>query len=176
MNLQRALAYSRYAGRALAAFPELASDLETAAAHAFDWTAPAASVAAAAGATELASTLRTLRRRVFLHTMARDLTGRAGLTEVCATLTTLAEVSLQAAVAVHASQLNAAHGAPIGTETGTAVGAHSEVGQLRTVMVHRPDLAHERLSPSNCHELLFDDVIWVRRASAEPRSCSSTSC
>jgi arginine deiminase len=34
-------------------------------------------------------------------------------------------------------------------------------------MVHRPDLAHERLSPSNCHELLFDDVIWVRRAHEE---------
>ena len=34
-------------------------------------------------------------------------------------------------------------------------------------MVHRPDLAHERLSPSNCHELLFDDVIWVRRARQE---------
>ena len=40
-------------------------------------------------------------------------------------------------------------------------------GTLRTVMVHRPDLAHERLSPSNCHELLFDDVIWVRRARQE---------
>jgi len=49
----------------------------------------------------------------------------------------------------------------------TALGAHSEVGKLRTVMVHRPDLAHERLSPSNCHELLFDDVIWVRRARQE---------
>jgi arginine deiminase len=47
------------------------------------------------------------------------------------------------------------------------VGANSEVGTLRTVMVHRPDLAHERLSPSNCHELLFDDVIWVRRARQE---------
>jgi arginine deiminase len=35
------------------------------------------------------------------------------------------------------------------------------------VLVHRPDLAHERLSPSNCHELLFDDVIWVRRARQE---------
>jgi arginine deiminase len=34
-------------------------------------------------------------------------------------------------------------------------------------MVHRPDLAHERLSPTNCHELLFDDVIWVRRAHQE---------
>jgi arginine deiminase len=51
--------------------------------------------------------------------------------------------------------------------TETALGTHSEVGKLRTVMVHRPDLAHERLSPSNCHELLFDDVIWVRRARQE---------
>jgi arginine deiminase len=53
------------------------------------------------------------------------------------------------------------------TETAAAVGANSEVGTLRTVIVHRPDLAHERLSPSNCHELLFDDVIWVRRARQE---------
>src|SRR6186997_3265797 len=53
------------------------------------------------------------------------------------------------------------------TATETALGTHSEVGTLRTVIVHRPDLAHERLSPSNCHELLFDDVIWVRRARQE---------
>ena len=51
--------------------------------------------------------------------------------------------------------------------TESALGTLSEVGRLRTVMVHRPDLAHERLSPSNCHELLFDDVIWVRRARQE---------
>ncbi len=53
------------------------------------------------------------------------------------------------------------------TATEQSLGVHSEVGELRTVMVHRPDLAHERLSPSNCHELLFDDVIWVRRARQE---------
>ncbi len=53
------------------------------------------------------------------------------------------------------------------TVTETVLGANSEVGKLRTVMVHRPDLAHERLSPTNCHELLFDDVIWVRRARQE---------
>ena len=51
--------------------------------------------------------------------------------------------------------------------TEPALGAQSEVGTLRTVLVHRPDLAHERLSPSNCHELLFDDVVWVRRARQE---------
>ncbi|HEY3578126.1 MAG TPA: arginine deiminase [Gaiellaceae bacterium] len=54
-----------------------------------------------------------------------------------------------------------------GTVTTAALGANSEVGTLRTVMVHRPDLAHERLSPSNAQELLFDDVIWVRRARQE---------
>jgi arginine deiminase len=53
------------------------------------------------------------------------------------------------------------------TPVETALGVHSEVGTLRTVMVHRPDIAHERLSPTNCHELLFDDVIWVRRARQE---------
>src|SRR6478752_6741514 len=53
------------------------------------------------------------------------------------------------------------------TATATQLGANSEVGTLRTVMVHRPDLAHERLSPTNCHDLLFDDVIWVSRAQQE---------
>ena len=43
-------------------------------------------------------------------------------------------------------------------------GVHSEVGKLRTVMVCRPGLAHQRLTPGNCHELLFDDVIWVHEA------------
>ena len=51
--------------------------------------------------------------------------------------------------------------------TAPALGANSEVGTLRTVIVHRPDLAHERLSPTNCQALLFDDVIWVRRARQE---------
>jgi len=47
------------------------------------------------------------------------------------------------------------------------LGAYSEVGRLRRVMVHRPGLEHTRLTPSNAEELLFDDVIWVARAKAE---------
>ena len=43
-------------------------------------------------------------------------------------------------------------------------GVHSEVGQLRRVLVCAPGLAHDRLTPSNCHDLLFDDVIWVQNA------------
>jgi len=45
-----------------------------------------------------------------------------------------------------------------------ALGVHSEVGKLRTVMVCRPGLAHQRLTPGNAAELLFDDVIWVQEA------------
>jgi arginine deiminase len=47
------------------------------------------------------------------------------------------------------------------------LGAYSEVGKLRRVLVHRPGLEHTRLTPSNAEELLFDDVIWVARAKAE---------
>ena len=48
-----------------------------------------------------------------------------------------------------------------------AYGVHSEVGKLRRVLVHRPGAALARLTPSNCHELLFDDVIWVKQARVE---------
>ena len=43
-------------------------------------------------------------------------------------------------------------------------GLHSEVGRLRKVLVCRPGLAQKRLTPANCHELLFDDVLWVAQA------------
>lgn len=40
----------------------------------------------------------------------------------------------------------------------------SEVGTLRRVLLHRPDLSLQRLTPSNRHRFLFDEVLWVRRA------------
>ena len=43
-------------------------------------------------------------------------------------------------------------------------GVHSEVGQLRKVLVCAPGLAHTRLTPSNCESPLFDDVLWVQNA------------
>ena len=49
-------------------------------------------------------------------------------------------------------------------EAGTGFGVHSEVGKLRRVMIHRPDLELSRLTPTNHDDLLFDDVMWVRRA------------
>ena len=44
------------------------------------------------------------------------------------------------------------------------LGANSEVGVLKTVMVCHPGLAHERLTPQNSSDLLYDDVIWVQQA------------
>jgi arginine deiminase len=46
-------------------------------------------------------------------------------------------------------------------------GVYSEVGKLRKVIVHRPELSLKRLTPSNHDELLFDDVLWVERAQWE---------
>jgi arginine deiminase len=43
----------------------------------------------------------------------------------------------------------------------------SEVGKLRKVILHRPDLSLKRLTPANCHDLLFDDVLWVQKAREE---------
>ncbi|MFJ9031084.1 arginine deiminase [Streptomyces sp. NPDC102274] len=43
----------------------------------------------------------------------------------------------------------------------------SETGRLRRVILHRPDLELKRLTPGNKDTLLFDDVLWVRRAQEE---------
>ncbi|WP_461170765.1 arginine deiminase [Arthrobacter sp. Z1-15] len=53
---------------------------------------------------------------------------------------------------------------PAGTEPAATYGVHSEVGKLRKVLVCSPGLAHERLTPTNSDELLFDDVMWVENA------------
>ncbi len=52
-------------------------------------------------------------------------------------------------------------------EQAVSFSVESEVGTLRKVIVHRPGLAHTRLTPTNAEELLFDDVIWVKRAKEE---------
>ena len=50
----------------------------------------------------------------------------------------------------------------------------SEVGVLRRVLLHRPDLELRRLTPTNCRDLLFDDVLWVRRARQEHDAFADT--
>ena len=46
-------------------------------------------------------------------------------------------------------------------------GADSEVGRLRTVMLHRPGPELKRLTPRNNDRLLFDGLPWVSRAQDE---------
>jgi arginine deiminase len=46
-------------------------------------------------------------------------------------------------------------------------GVHSEVGRLRRVLVHRPGVCMQRLTPDNRADFLFDDVVWVERAQRE---------
>ena len=46
-------------------------------------------------------------------------------------------------------------------------GVGSEVGKLRKVLVHRPDLSLRRLTPANHDTLLFDDLLWVEHAQIE---------
>ena len=83
---------SRFAARVLAARPELAAELADAQPftraemlNALDGVADDA----------LARELRRLRNRVLLRVMARDLAGRAGLDEVCGTMSDLAELAIQ---------------------------------------------------------------------------------
>jgi arginine deiminase len=49
----------------------------------------------------------------------------------------------------------------------TTTGVDSEVGRLRTVMLHRPGPELKRLTPRNNDKLLFDGIPWVGRAQEE---------
>jgi arginine deiminase len=43
----------------------------------------------------------------------------------------------------------------------------SEVGRLRQVILHRPGVELSRLTPDNVRDLLFDDILWAKRAREE---------
>ncbi|WP_329241402.1 arginine deiminase [Streptomyces sp. NBC_01478] len=49
----------------------------------------------------------------------------------------------------------------------TAFHVDSEVGRLRQVILHRPGLELSRLTPRNVDALLFDDILWAKRAREE---------
>src|SRR3954453_22185633 len=50
----------------------------------------------------------------------------------------------------------------------------SEVGRLRRAVLHRPDLALRPLTPSNVDQLLFDEILWVKRARQEHDAFADT--
>src|SRR5689334_13804379 len=95
------LEYSRYARQLVAASPALREELERAEEGGWRRDAMQAFLGERALADEAAlhSGLRQPRPPVLLRTMARDLSGAAGLEEVCATMSALAEVAIDAALA-----------------------------------------------------------------------------
>jgi len=51
--------------------------------------------------------------------------------------------------------------------TEAVLGCNSEVGTLRAVILHRPGLELQRLTPRNNDKLLFDGLPWVAKAQEE---------
>jgi arginine deiminase len=56
----------------------------------------------------------------------------------------------------------------------TGPGVDSEVGRLRTVVLHRPGPEIKRLTPRNSADLLFDGIPWVERAQDEHDAFAET--
>ena len=111
-----ALKYSRFATRLVAARPELADELD----RAVDAPWNAAGMRAFLGASSppdehaLGSRLRELRARVLLRTAVRDLSGRAELAEVVATMSDLAEVAIGTALDFWTARVESEIGVPTG--------------------------------------------------------------
>jgi [glutamine synthetase] adenylyltransferase / [glutamine synthetase]-adenylyl-L-tyrosine phosphorylase len=149
MDIKKALAFSRYATRALAAEPGLAEILAESSAQAFAWSDERASLAAIVAEGDPVShavALRELRRRVFLHTMVRDLAGLAPLTEVCGAMTQLAELALDSSVELHSRLLAASHGDPLGA---------SDAARQRLIVIGMGKLGGGELNVSSDIDLIF---------------------
>ncbi|HNI71737.1 MAG TPA: arginine deiminase, partial [Marmoricola sp.] len=56
----------------------------------------------------------------------------------------------------------------------TTPGVTTEVGRLKTVMLHRPGAELKRLTPRNNDALLFDGIPWVARAQEEHDAFAQT--
>ncbi len=112
--LSRAAAFSRWLNHRLAARPELRAWLmETLSAPVVRGEMIAYLQSDIACEADLKRQLRRLREQVFARVMTRDLNGLADLAEVTRTLTDLAEVALQTALAFHHQDLAGIHGEPL---------------------------------------------------------------
>src|SRR3989454_8746460 len=92
------IASSRHAARVLAARPALAAELLDPAAFSRDEMAHALALAQHDDEASLKRRLRRLRQRVLLRVMARDLSRRANLDEVCGAMSDLAELEISTAL------------------------------------------------------------------------------
>lgn len=121
MDLDGAYEFSRYANRLRVADPGLCEDVEAMLDQPFHWRGDEiGTLAQGSDPAALATALRRLRKRVYLHVLLRDLIGRADLDEVCSAMTQLAEKAIAAAVAAHSRWLAEIHGQPIGADSKAA--------------------------------------------------------
>jgi glutamate-ammonia-ligase adenylyltransferase len=112
--------YSRFARRLIEADPSLQREALGEGRASGPWTAAEMEAFIAAGPAgdeaALGATLRRLRGRVMLRTLARDLAGEATLEEVCRTMTALAEAALRHGQALLEALLAAELGTPHGED------------------------------------------------------------
>jgi len=144
--LRGALAASRYAKRVLDAQPALLSTLH--ADRPFTAEEMRAFIAAADPEDDAAvgSTLRTLRKRVMLRLIVRDLGALADLAEVTSTVTALADVAIEAACTRLDASLREQYGAPIGQES---------KAEQRLMVVGMGKLGGRELNVSSDIDLVF---------------------
>lgn len=148
MDFLNALRFSHYAMAALGAHPDEVERLAATIDAPFAWSDEESAidrVAAGDDGAALASALRRLRRLLFVHTIARDLSGRADWREVCIAVTRLAELAIRAAVMLHHRRLAATHGEPRGQ--------HGVAQQL--VVVGMGKLGGGELNVSSDVDLIF---------------------
>ena len=115
--LAAARAFSRYVRRLLDAQPDLADRVDFASPFSASRMRERLAELLSGGA-PLAGALRTLRKEVMLALIARDLTARADLAEVVATVTSLAEIAIEAATSSVHAELGQQYGEPHGAESG----------------------------------------------------------
>ncbi|MDP2785645.1 MAG: bifunctional [glutamate--ammonia ligase]-adenylyl-L-tyrosine phosphorylase/[glutamate--ammonia-ligase] adenylyltransferase, partial [Sulfurimicrobium sp.] len=119
--IETALRYSRYAQRLVQSNPLLLEELQSQLHTPWNAQAMQADLASAAIGDEAAlkTALRSLRKRVMLRLIVRDLAGLADLGEVMSNASELAEVTVTFALERLAAWLSAQYGQPIGEESRT---------------------------------------------------------
>jgi len=118
--IDAALRHTRYGQRLLAAEPALRDELRAGLDRPFERDEMQTFLAAQAISDEasLKRALRALKKRVVLRLMVRDLSGRADLGEVMASITQLAQLAIQTALGHLDNWLQQSYGTPIGEESG----------------------------------------------------------
>jgi len=122
--IARAARLSRYAKRLLEAEPALGLDARTEQPFIRDEMSAFLQAHASGDNDSLHRALRSLRKRVMLRVIARDLAGLATLDEVTSTLTALAETAIAHALASVEERLAARHGRPLAAVDGRALKLH----------------------------------------------------